>query len=64
MSMAMHSAMQSIENCSVDLSAQFLTRRAIAAPLVQLTVESGHIREWVRGVPCNVYISVSQMQGA
>ncbi|QTD94878.1 hypothetical protein [Burkholderia anthina] len=45
MSMTMHSAMQSIANCSVDLSAQFLIVRAIVVQFMQLTVKSGRIYE-------------------
>ncbi|PFH20063.1 hypothetical protein [Burkholderia sp. JKS000303] len=64
MSMTMDSAMQSIGNCSVDLSAQFLAVRTIAMQLTQLTVKPGRIRESVQRVPHSVYISVSQMRGA
>ncbi|WP_396333543.1 hypothetical protein [Burkholderia anthina] len=63
MSMTMHSAMQSIGNSSVDLSAQFLAVRAITMRLTQLTVNPGRIRESVQHVPHSVYISVSQMRG-
>lgn len=41
----MHSAMQSIANCSVDLSAQFPIVRALVVRLMQLTVRSGRVRE-------------------
>ncbi len=46
----MHSARQSIANCSVDLSAQFLIVCAIVVRFMQLTVKFGCVREWGRGV--------------